>query len=101
MKSKLPALLLDFLEGFAITLSPLTMAIALAFASIGAVITKFRTTPMRNAFFLIGALAGWVTSYMQGLVPFYKWPGIWWMPTGVVVASVFGIPLTYPWKDLD
>ncbi|WP_297436183.1 hypothetical protein [Thermococcus sp.] len=85
-------LLLSFLEGFMVTWNPFTMAVAIAVSSIAVVVTKFKTTPMKNVLFLGGAFGGWAVTYLAVDVPFYKWEGIWWIPTGLVVASALGIP---------
>ena len=85
----------SFLEGFAVTWNPFTMVIAVGFGYLLKVATKYEVTPMKNAIFLLGAFIGWLASYPTGGVPFYKWGGIWWMPTGLVVAAAIGIPVTW------
>jgi len=86
-------LLLSFIEGFAITLNQFTMILAIWFGAVVRIILKPQTTPLINAFFLFGALTGWIVSYVTGAQPFYRWSGPWWIPTGLIIASFIGIPI--------
>ncbi|WP_297507138.1 hypothetical protein [Thermococcus sp.] len=88
-------LIADFIEGFALTCNPFTMALSVAVSFIEAIIMKFKTTPRRNVFYLLGALVGTVYSYYADGTWFMGWNGIWWMPAGLIVASLMGIPLSW------
>jgi|GEM_PF-4862881 hypothetical protein len=86
-------LLINFVEGFAVTWSPLTMVAAIGVGYLLKAAVKCRVTPLKNAIFLLGALTGWFASYSTGGTPFFRWGGLWWIPTGLVVAAAIGIPV--------
>ncbi|WP_297470297.1 hypothetical protein [Thermococcus sp.] len=94
MRESKGRLILDFVEGFALTWNPFTMALSVAVSFIEAIIMKFKTTPRRNASYLLGALVGTFCSYYTDGTWFMEWNGIWWMPAGLIVASVLGILLS-------
>ncbi len=94
MKESKGRLIVSFIEGFALTWNPFTMALSVAFGFFDAMANKFKTTPLRNVFYLLGALLGTVYSYYADGTWFMDWNGIWWMPAGLTVASVVGIPLS-------
>ena len=86
-------LLLSFLEGLFITLNQFTMILAILSGFIIRSIFKPEITPLMNVFFLFGALTGWIASYVIGTQPFYRWAGLWWVPSGLIIASLIGIPI--------
>ncbi|WP_297480166.1 hypothetical protein [Thermococcus sp.] len=88
-------LILSFIEGFALTWNPFTMALSIAFGFFDAMVHKFGTTPLRNVSYLLGALVGTFCSYYTDGTWFMHWNGIWWMPAGLIVASLIGIPLSW------
>ncbi|CAD5243653.1 hypothetical protein [Thermococcus camini] len=61
----------DLVEGFALTWNPFTMALSVAASFLETIITKFETTLRRNAFYLLGALVGTLSSYYSA--------GTWFM----------------------
>ena len=95
MKKGWLGLLFMFLEGFAVTWNPFTMALAIGAETLAWILLKPETTPLKNGLFLVGAFVGWLASYSTGGIPFYRWNGIWWMPTGLVVAAALGIPIMW------
>jgi len=83
-------LLLSFFEGFMVTWNPFTMVLSVAASFLETTILKFKTTPLRNAFYLLGALVGTLYSYYSVGTWFMEWGGLWWVPTGMVIASALG-----------
>ncbi len=95
MKESKGRLIMGFIEGFALTWNQFTMALSIAFGFFEAMDSKLKTTPLRNVSYLAGALVGTVYSYYADGTWFMDWNGIWWMPAGLMVASLIGIPISW------
>ena len=95
MRGSKGRLIVTFIEGFALTWNPFTMALSVAFGFFDAIANKFKTTPLRNVSYLMGALVGTVYSYYADGTWFMNWNGIWWMPAGLIVASLVGVPISW------
>jgi len=91
----------DFVEGFALTWNPFTMVLSVAASFLETTILKFKTTPLRNAFYLLGALVGTLYSYYSVGTWFMEWGGLWWVPTGMVIASALGILITWYFEQKE
>ncbi len=88
-------LIAGFIEGFALTWNPFTMALSVAVSFFEARVTGFETTPLRNVLYLLGALIGTLYSYYADGIWFMEWSEIRWMPFGLIVASLVGIPVSW------
>ena len=94
-------LIVDFVEGFALTWNPFTMALSVVASFLETIITKFETTPQRNVFYLLGALVGTLYSYYSAGTWFMEWDGIWWIPAGLAIVSALGIPVTWYFEQKE
>ena len=95
MRESRGRLIIGFIEGFALTWNPFTMVLSVVFGFFEAMDNKFKTAPLRNVFYLLGALLGTVYSYYADGTWFMEWNGIWWMPAGFIVTSLAGIPFSW------